>query len=465
MKDIIKDRITFLTEKFDVFECDGSLDGVTDKMSELAAEGWLSELIVRDGEVLGIVSKILNKKGKLSLKVSVCSFVFTDMIIADPTNNKIYVQWMLNLFSRLCKDSETIPIAIRLVLEDLPQANSYLILFESNKRKKKFKNLCKASYALKHIEDPTDINQYKSLSQLFDVVDPFIEKEPSSLERVLNKFVESGEAEIPVKDRKYTLFIPKSVDASIAFDKFTNWCTAKSGNGMFKRYTEYRKPNGDKSDIYIIINNLFFDGKSDELYQVHFESNQLKDRKNGSNVSIFENVLLESEGIHNYFHETLMVNAKANKKGIEQNLYLDYLVKFGFADSLFDMIDIETPTIRFMNREIPKLPNISKFNNLDQLIICSANMVELHESIGDLINLEMLVLSNNKIKQIPKEIGKLQKLIFLNLSDNPILYFPEEIKYLDKSNGGSLLRLGIKEEQIGGENYKRLKELLPQTQF
>jgi hypothetical protein len=270
MKDIIKDRITFLAEKFDVFECDGSLDGVTDKMNELHVDGCLSELIVRDDKVLGIVSKIVNEKGKLSLKVSVSSFIFTDMIIADPTNNKIYVQWMLNLFSRLCKDPETISIAIRLVLEDLPQANSYLILFESNKRKKKFKNLCKASYALKHVEDPTDINQYKSLSQLFDVVDPFIEKEPSSLERILNKFVDSGEAEIPVKDRKYTLFIPKSADASIAFDKFANWCTVKNGNGMFKRYTEYRTPNGDKSNIYIIINNLFFEGKSDELYQVHF---------------------------------------------------------------------------------------------------------------------------------------------------------------------------------------------------
>jgi Leucine-rich repeat (LRR) protein len=160
-----------------------------------------------------------------------------------------------------------------------------------------------------------------------------------------------------------------------------------------------------------------------------------------------------------------MVNAKANKTGIERNLYLDYLVKFGFSDSLFDMIDAETPTIRFMTREIPKLPNISKFKNLDQLIICSAKMIVIHESIGDLINLEMLVLSDNRIKQIPKEIGKLQKLIFLNLSDNPILDFPEEIKYLDKSNGGSLLRLAVKEEQIGEKNYKRLKELLPETQF
>jgi hypothetical protein len=335
-------------------------------------------------------------------------------------------------------------------------------LFDINKRKKKFKELCNASYSLKNISDPTNIDQYKNLSQLFDAVDPFIEREPSAVERTLKKFVQSGQAIIPVQDRKFTLYIPKTTAASVVFANFANWCTVTKGNGMFNSYTrDYLKPNGKKSDIYIIINNKFFTGESDELYQIHFETNQLKDRQNGSNVSIFENVLAESEGITNYFYEELIGMAKGHKKGIENNKYLDYLIKFGFAESLFELIDNETPTIRFMTREIPKMPDISKFSNLDQLIICNAKMHELHPSIGRLSKLEMLVLTENKIKTLPKEIGLLKNLTFLNLIGNPIQEIPNDIAYLDKSNGGSLHRIAVKEEDIGSENYQKLKKLLP----
>jgi Leucine-rich repeat (LRR) protein len=114
-----------------------------------------------------------------------------------------------------------------------------------------------------------------------------------------------------------------------------------------------------------------------------------------------------------------------------------------------------------MTREIPKMPDISKFSKLDQLIICNAKMHELHPSIGKLTNLEMLVLTENKIKSLPKEIGLLKNLTFLNLIGNPIQEIPNDITYLDKSNGGSLHRIAVKEEDIGPENYQKLKKLLP----
>ena len=372
----------------------------------------------------------------------------------------------MNVFTRFIKSGEhaDISAAIRFVSEDLPQANAYLMLFEGNKRKQKFIELCKSSYSLKHVTDPTNINQYKSLAQLFDAVDPFIERQPSAVERTLYKFVDAGQAVIPVKDRKFTLYIPKTTAASVVFDKFANWCTAREGNGMFNSYTQnHKKPNGKNSDIYIIINNKFFEGKSKEIYQIHFETNQLKDSRNGQNVSIFENVIAESEGISNFFYEELMTMAKHHSKGLENNRYLDYLIQFGFAESLFELLDENTPSIRFMTREIPRLPDISKFKSLDQLIITNAKMVELHPSIGKLTNLEMLVLTENRIKELPKEIGALKNLQFLNLIGNPIKEIPAEITYLDKSNGGSLHRVGVREEDIGVENYRKLRELLPTT--
>ena len=462
----VNDRLSFLAENFDVFECTDE-NQISEKLQSLSEDGYTSTPVVTVfGDMIAISSYKTNEKERILKKVSICSKVFSEMIIADPTENKMYLQWMLNLFTRLIKDGKSLSLesAIRFVDEDLPQANNYLTIFEDNKRKRKFKELCHGSYILKGITDPTDINQYKSLSQLFDAVDPFIEKDASAIERTLLKFVENGQAEIPVHDRKYMLYIPKTTDASVVFEKHTNWCTARAGNGMFKNYTEnYSKPNGQNSNIYIIINNKFFSGESDEIYQIHFESNQLKDRKNGQNVSIFENVLSESEGITNYFYEKLMAMAKAHKKGMENNKYLDYLIQFGFAESLFELLDEETPAIKFMNRDIPRLPDISRFKNFDQIVITDAKMVELHESVGNLTNLEMLVLTNNKIKTLPKEIGLLKKLEFINLSGNPIKDFPETIAYLDKSNGGSLLRIAMNIEEIGEKNYKKLKQLLPTT--
>lgn len=461
----VTDRLTFLAETFDVFDCSNKTD-LDKKIEFIISEGATPSVIkTSTNTVLAIVTLKTNEKDRVLKTVSICSDVFTAMIIADPTENKMYLQWMLNVFTRLLKVGNQLSLesAIRFVDEDLPQAKAYLILFEDNKRKKKFMDLCKGSYSLKHVLDPTNINQYVSLAQLFDAVDPFIEKEPSAVERTLQKFVESGQALIPVKDRKFTLYIPKTTAASVVFANFANWCTAREGNGMFNSYTGQKKPNGENSDIYIIINNKFFTGESKELFQIHFESNQLKDYKNGSNVSIFENVLNESEGLTNYFKEELMGMAKGHKKGIDNNRYLDYLIQFGFAESLFELLDQETPQIRFMTREIPRLPDISRFKSLDQLIITDAKMVELHPSIGKLINLEMLVLTGNRLKTLPKEIGSLKKLTFINLNGNPLKEIPSEIAYLDKSRGGSLHRLGIKIDDIGEENHRRLKELLPTT--
>jgi Leucine-rich repeat (LRR) protein len=463
----VTDRLSFLAEQFDVFTC-GDDKEINDKKNSLIGDGYTPSPIngLNGDSIIAIYSYKVNEKDRILKKISICSDVFTAMIIADPTENKMYLQWMLNLFSRLIKDGKinNLEAAIRLVNEDLPQANNYLTLFEENKRKRKFKELCKGSYILKGITDPTDINQYKSLSQLFDAVDPFIEKDASAIERTLMKFVESGQAEIPVHDRKYMVYIPKTTDASVVFAKHANWCTAREGNGMFKSYTEaHLKPNGQKSEIYIIINNKFFTGESEEIYQIHFESNQLKDKRNGQNVSIFENVLSESEGITNFFYERLMVMAKSHKNGMENNRYLDYLIQFGFAESLFELMDERTPAIKFMNREIPRLPDISRFQTVDQIVITDANMVELHESVGNLTKLEMLVLTNNKIKALPKEIGALKNLEFINLSGNPVQDFPDTITNLDKSHGGSLLRIAMDLDLIGEKNYQKLRELLPTT--
>lgn len=486
------DRLAYLAKKFEVFEP----KDLKDLRDGFRGNGFRVETLLRNpmvgGEVIKlahttmadiesneILALILTENDKHSdpafianrtTRVCVSMEVFTDIIAADPTPNKSCVQWMLTTFARFLKTqgkdkAEAFAQAERFVLEDLPAAREYITLFEANKRKRKFMLMCSKSFSLKNVEDPTDINQYKSLSQLYDAVDPFIVKNPSEMEKLLEKYVNAGQALMPVKDRKFTLYIPLTNDASIIFEKFAGWCTAKASNGMFKSYTSHLRPDGKPSRLYIILNNKFYTDESKQLVQIHVETNQIKDERNQS-ADIFEDIIHQSEGLSNFFYEEFMVLAKlVNKGGVDTNVYLDLLIKLGFTESLFEMMDPETAFIIIMRREVPRLPDLSRFKNVDQIIITNAKMVEIHESIGKLKDLGTLSLPYNKLKSLPPEIGQLKNLIFMNLVGNEIKDFPEEIKYLDSSNGGSLFRLAVKVEDIGVENYKRLERLLPNVKL
>lgn len=459
----ITKRLIYLAEEFKIFE-DSEIQGFIDE-----ADDDIDIIFIRSNhkdKVLAIKKTILINKDKGRYKdiVYVSDSVFADMVNADPTENKEFLQWMLTVFRNLIKDKEiSNDKARQFAEEDLKLAKKYLDLFRKNKKKKKFIDLCKNSFGAPKT-DPTNINQYTSLSQLFDAVDPFIERTPSTLEKAMLKFQESGQAKIAFRDRKWTVYIPLTRDANCVMENFASWCTAVSGNGMFKNYTQnYPGPNGQLSNIYIIINNQLFEGKSDECYQIHFESNQIRGRENDyRNVNLYEPVLSTSEGISEFFKEELTGLAKRSKEQTK-NVYVDYLINFGFTEALFEMIDNRVPVIKFENREIPRLPDISKFDSLDELMLLNTKLVSLHPSIGALKNLEMISLPNNKIKELPKEIGQLKKLEFINIKGNPIEVIPDEIRFLDKSNGGSLYRISVNETDLSKENYSRLKKLLPTT--
>lgn len=473
----ITERLTFLAEKFDVFETK-DVDAVKAKCDADMKGDWNTSNPVNSGvekdTVIGIVSTKSNNRGFPIKKVSVSYEVFTAMVGADPTVNKICLQWMLSTFTRLLKNDEW-EEAGRFAMEDLPRANEYLTLFEANKRKKRFRKMAK--FTLKGFNDITNINEYRNLSQLFNVVDPFIIRDPSEIEAKMNRYVERGLGEIPFKDMRYTVFIPLTVEANIIFNNFAGWCTAKSmdgdGNRQFKSYTEgNKKPNGENSTIYIIIDNGFFNGENENIFQVHFESRQIMDRSNKRfNDKLYSDVLMKSEGLTNYFGEELMTMAKDFKGNMDNNSYIDILIDFGFTDILFDFFDVETNIIKIdaetssKKRRVPKLPDLSRFKNISFFIIMDSSLCELHPSLGTLKNLKALIFAENDIKELPKEIGGLNNLKFLNIWGNPITVIPDEIKYLDKSMGGNLSRIVVNQKDVGEANYQKLIKLLPNVRF
>jgi hypothetical protein len=458
-KDDVAKRLLYLADEFQIFSQE-EVDSIKESESETNRIKLIPSKL--SDTVLAIVeTKLSNaEKGRYTVNVRVADFIFSDMIQADPSENKEYLQWMLNIFRSLIKD-ELYEKARQFGEEDLKMAKSYLDLFSKNKRKKRFHEYCLNGFGLPK-DDPSNINQYKSLSQLFDAVDPFIEREPSNLERMMYKYVENKQALIPFKDRKFTVYIPLTRDANCVMGNFASWCTAQSGNSMFNSYTTNNKqPNGKNSNIYVIINNDLFLGKSKECYQIHFESGQIKGRENGANVNLYEPVLSKSDGISEYFKSELTRMAKDCKEKSKSN-YIDYLIKFGFSDALFDMYDPDkTNVIKFERSEIPKLPDLSRFKEVDEMILIDIKLAALHPSIGMLTKLELLSLPNNNLNSLPKEIGNLKNLFLLNIKGNKITDIPDEIKYLDKTNGGSLFRVSVNESDIGKENIKKLKKLLP----
>ena len=168
---------------------------------------------------------------------------FEQIVNADPTArpNKMgkYGKWLLSLYQRH-----------QLLIEDLYKAKEYLEFFN------KYINRIEVK----------DINKYKSLSDLYRVVQPFM-KDPSQATSHSDEVRKIKEgAEKVYEDGKWLIIIPHTKEASCYYGKGTQWCTAAtSSNNMFDYYD-------GRGDLYILI-----DKEANEKYQFHFESDSFMD--------------------------------------------------------------------------------------------------------------------------------------------------------------------------------------------
>lgn len=458
-KSDVKERLQYLEDQFNVFDETENIS-VDEKTEEV------HPLIDNNGNAIAALIK--NAEGK-NQRVCVRDYVFKDIVEADPTATKEYAQWILNKFSDMIKEKKkknggafSQEEAIRFVQEDLPQASHHLEVFDKNKRKDKFKRLAKNSTTLSHIEDPSDLYQYEELGQVFDAVDPFLDKDSSQLEETLYRYQDAGEAAIEFRDRFFTVYIPYSTDACTPFNGIASWCNVSPGNGMFESYRNNKRPDGSKSKLYIIINNKFFEGESEEIYQLHVETDQLKDRSNnmGHNNEIYEPVIKKSKGIADYLFNELDYHARQCGEDLDENVYANYLVKFGFTDNVFDYVQEGATKIKYLEKPLPKLPDLRKFKDtLTDIYIGDTGLTDIGEHFGELTELRRVALHSNNIKKLPESIGNLKNLEFINLSMNSELsYIPDSIANLDQSNGGSLLWFMIERDHPMKD---KLDELLP----
>jgi len=182
--------------------------------------------------------------------------VFNQIVLCDPLTVQVednpeeqkyigpYSKWLLNLY-----------VKGNLPLEDLYKAEEYLEVFNTRR------NLLPVELR--------DINKFKSLPDLFDVLQAnglYQKKTRSEVKREIRQ----GQEEINTfyEDDEWIVVIPQTKEASIHIGQGTEWCTAARGtNNMF----DYYACNGN---LYVFIRKV--DGndleswiKTTEKYQVY----------------------------------------------------------------------------------------------------------------------------------------------------------------------------------------------------
>jgi hypothetical protein len=157
-------------------------------------------------------------------------------------HNKGYFMWIYNQLKKGLK------------YEDFYKVKEYLRLFN------KFINRIDGN--------KRDINKYKSIQDLYDVVRDFEgnEDEITTSNSSEIKKIKEKEIDLVYSDGEWSVYVPLTERASCLIGKGTQWCTAADvSDNMFDHYNKQGK-------LYVLINK-----DDNSKYQLHFESNQLMD--------------------------------------------------------------------------------------------------------------------------------------------------------------------------------------------
>ena len=156
-------------------------------------------------------------------------------------HNRGYFMWIYNQIKRGLKS------------EDFYKVKEYLRLFDK--------------YINKIDKDKRDINKYKNLPDLYNVIKDFEGKEdeiaPSKSSEL--KKIREEEIDLVYSDSEWSVYVPLTERASCLIGKGTQWCTAadKSDN----RFDYYN----DSGKLYVLINK-----DNNRKYQLHVENEEFK---------------------------------------------------------------------------------------------------------------------------------------------------------------------------------------------
>ena len=326
---------------------------------------------------------------------------FDHIVDSDPSKNKQYISWMLDIYSKG-----------RLKLEDLYKAKEYLGYIY--KYKHKLQDEVEIDFEVEDedgnkvkntkVINPKNVSDYWDLNQMYHQISILMEMREEDLmsDSAVIKSQKEKDVFLVHEDEKWKIIVPLTQEMANLYGKGTKWCTTSFnsyGDGMFLHYTAEKYPG---SRLYIIIDKQA--PKSETVhnkYQFHFESKQYMDATDGrvdlmtfldNNRVVLDALSKQKDAFALYLRMTYDVNWDGDGKVIEGDV--DF--------SKFDMFDKKTPeglivigNAFFKGSNIKIIKSITVTGNLD-LVDSSVERIEGSLEVG-----KCLWASDSKIKEIP----------------------------------------------------------------
>ncbi len=336
----------------------------------------------------------------------------------DPSPNKEYVSWFINLYKNSIKESVVLDHRSTFFEDLLSKVKSSLETF----------SLLKKTNALS--VHKRDINNFKNISEFVNFIRSYTmndlsddsvytldTKELQCIRNFVEKNGNPGQAELVFENDDWLIVITHDKEANIQFGKYTTWCTAGTRYAnMFESYTSRGK-------LFVLIRKLFGSRKSIHLdpnsrLQFHFQDNMFMDALD--KPFDIKNILLKYGDIRDYFtnYITSEVIPHMINRNEKQKVIIDRLVSWGYIDQVIKLIRASKPkTLDFSGSGVGAdyLSEIGEITSIETLNLSDCNLTFLPESIQNLTNLKNFKFRNNKnLKTIPDWFNKLTNLEYLD---------------------------------------------------
>ena len=227
-----------------------------------------------------------NRLDNIQNKCEIEEPILIEIVKSDPTQNKKYTEWLVRLYS---KDLIT--------TEDLYKATQYLKVFNRCVEKKLID------------EDKRAINKYKSLQELFNIVEKYIDSEDILHDE------EIEDKTLVFESKNWKVHIPQTFKESQVLGSGTQWCTSSSNSKH--TFNSYNK-NGFLI-IFMKKNSEGVEGK----FQLHIQSEQFADYKD--TMQSFLDFLKEHTELHPFMKEHLKQEAGSLEERVkEEDFWLCY---------------------------------------------------------------------------------------------------------------------------------------------
>jgi hypothetical protein len=355
--------------------------------------------------------------------------IFYFLVDCDPSDNKEYVSWLMNMYSQTIKDRVSIAHGYTdniLTRDEI--SNFFEDAITKGKEALEVFTFLKKTNILN--VNSRDINQFKTLNTFINTVKPYMNRDDGDdsvhtldhkeLQCIHNyvtfgKDSDKGVAELVFENDKWVVVITHNKLANSDFGKYTTWCTAGTRWGnMFDSYH-------GRGELFVLIRKGYGSKNSIKKHpeyrlQFHFEDNQFMDANDKRiNVNKF---LQENKELKSYFKHYLVNTALPRRRSknltVRHMDEINYLLELGFGDEIIKILkETKTESIDFSGHVIDSeyLENIGEVTSIKRMDLSECKLTHLPESIKHLKDLKYFKFRNNPlITVIPDWISELTNL-------------------------------------------------------